>query len=88
MPYDIYSALGNKVRAKLLVCLGQKSKNVTELIGNCRLSQSAVSQHLCKLKKAGIVATKKSGKEILYSVKYKKASHISKLLMSLQEEVS
>jgi DNA-binding transcriptional ArsR family regulator len=76
MPYDIYSAFGNKIRAKLILCLGSKSKNVTDLIGNCGLAQSAVSQHLSKLKKSGIVEAKKEGKAVYYSLKYKKAADI------------
>jgi DNA-binding transcriptional ArsR family regulator len=87
MSYDIYSALGNEVRVKLLLCLSRKSKNVTEMIHTCGLAQSAVSQHLAKLKLAKLVETKKEGKEILYSIKYKKAAEISRLLQSLQQEV-
>ncbi len=87
MTYDIYSAFGNQIRAKLILCLAKKPKNVTELISTCHLSQSAVSQHLSKLKKSGIVKTKKEGKEVWYSLKYKKAADISSLLMSLEKEV-
>jgi ArsR family transcriptional regulator, virulence genes transcriptional regulator len=87
MTYDIYSAFGNQIRTKLVLCLAKKSKNVTELIQTCGLSQSAVSQHLGKLKKSGIVETKKDGKVVWYSLKYKKAADISKLLLSLEQEV-
>lgn len=87
MTYDIYSAFGNRIRTKLILCLAKKSKNVTELIQTCGLSQSAVSQHLGKLKKSGIVETKKDGKAIWYSLKYKKAATISTLLLSLEQEV-
>ncbi|OGG34935.1 hypothetical protein A2363_01800 [Candidatus Gottesmanbacteria bacterium RIFOXYB1_FULL_47_11] len=87
MSCNIYSALGNEVRAKLLLCLARKPKNVTEMIHTCGLAQSAVSQHLAKLKSAKLVETKKEGKEILYSIKYKKAAEISRLLRLLQKEV-
>jgi len=87
MNYDIYSAFGNQTRTKLILCLANKSKNVTELIQTCGLSQSAVSQHLAKLKKSGIVETKKEGKEVWYRLKFKKAADISKLLLSLEQEV-
>jgi DNA-binding transcriptional ArsR family regulator len=88
MTYDIYSAFGNQVRTKLVLCLAQKPKNVSQMIQICGLAQSAVSQHLSKLKKSGIVITKKEGKEVFYSLKYKKAADISKLLLSLEQEVS
>ena len=87
MTYDMYSAFGNGVRVKLLLCLSRKPKNVTDMIRTCGLSQSAVSQHLVKLKAAGLVETKKIGKEILYSLKYKKAAAVSRMLQSLQKEV-
>jgi DNA-binding transcriptional ArsR family regulator len=87
MVYDIYSAFGNKVRTKLIFCLSKKPKNVTELIVICGLSQSAVSQHLNKLKQTGLLESKKEGKEVWYSLKYKKAADISVLLISLEKEV-
>ena len=84
---DIYTAFGNQVRVKLILCLAQSPKNVTQLIGNCGLSQSAVSQHLTKLKQAGVVVSKKQGKEIWYTLKHQKAIQISQLLVSLEQEV-
>lgn len=87
MTYDVYSAFGNQIRTKLVLCLSKKDKNVSELIQTCGLSQSAVSQHLSKLKQSGIVETKKEGKVVWYSLKYKKAADISKLLLSLEQEV-
>lgn len=87
MSYDLYSAIGNGVRVKLLLCLRRKAKSVTELIETCGLSQSAVSQHLAKLKSAGLVTTDRSGKQIRYSLKYKKAAYVCKSLLELEKEV-
>ena len=87
MSCNIYSALGNEVRAQLLLCLARKPTNATEMIQTGGLAQSGVSQHLAKLKSAKLVETKKEGKEILYSIKYKKAAEISRLLRLLQKEV-
>jgi len=88
MTHDVFSAFGNRTRAKLIICLGEKKKNVSELIRTCGLSQSAVSQHLCKLRQAGIVKTEKDGKEVWYSLKYRKTADISRMLLSLDKEVS
>lgn len=87
MTYTLYTAFGNQVRTKLILCLAQKPKNVSQMIQICGLAQSAVSQHLSKLKQSGIVETKKEGKEVFYSLRYKKAAEISKLLLQLEEEV-
>lgn len=84
---DIYSAFGSKVRTKLLLCLEKKSKCVNEIIETCGLSQSAVSQHLTKLKQAHLVHTKKEGKHIYYSLSNPKAAAISKQLLVLESEV-
>jgi ArsR family transcriptional regulator len=69
------------------MCLAQKPKNVTELISTCGLSQSAISQHLSKLREAGLVATSKSGTCVTYELKYKTAAEISQLLSKLQQEM-
>ncbi len=87
MAYDIYSVLGNEVRVKLLLCFSRKSKTVTEMIQTCGLAQSAVSQHLAKLKSAHLVETTKRGKEVYYSLKNKKAADVCRLLESLQKEI-
>jgi ArsR family transcriptional regulator len=87
MKHDVYSIFGNKVRTKLLLCLSHGEKNVTELIQNCKLSQSAVSQHLGKLRSSGIVRSEKLGKEVVYSIQYKKATEVAKLLMDLEKEI-
>ncbi len=87
MARNVYLVFGNKIRTKLVLCLSKEPKNVTGLIHTCNLSQSAVSQHLAKLKKSGIVEIKKEGKEIWYSLKHKKAADISRLLVSLEQEV-
>lgn len=87
MSYTIYSALGNEIRVKLLLCLSHKEKNVSDLIHTCGLTQSAVSQHLAKLKSAQLVETKKEGKEVLYFLKHKKAVKICRLLQDVQKEV-
>ncbi len=87
MTKDIYAAFGNKTRAELIRCLAKEPKNVTQLISTCGLSQSAVSQHLAKLRQSGLVETKKNGKNILYQLKFKQAAAISQLLSNLNKEV-
>ncbi|MDO8269605.1 MAG: metalloregulator ArsR/SmtB family transcription factor [Candidatus Levybacteria bacterium] len=83
----ILSSLANHTRLKLLICLSESEKNVTQLIGNCGLSQSAVSQHLEKLRNAGLVTTKKIGKEVYYSLTHSKTGSLSKKILSFIEEV-
>lgn len=87
MKSNIISSFSNTTRLKLLICLGKNDKNVTDLIKNCGLSQSAVSQHLEKLKSAGLVTCSRKGKEMIYTLRNKKVSNIAKELLSLERMV-
>ncbi|MEK7651884.1 MAG: metalloregulator ArsR/SmtB family transcription factor [Patescibacteria group bacterium] len=78
----ILAALSNKVRLKLLLCLSRKEQSVTKLIKDCGLSQSAVSQHLKKLRQAGLVTAKHSGKKINYRLVSPQAAKLSKQLLN------
>ena len=88
MATTVLSTLANETRLKLLVCLSNGEKNVTELIGNCDLSQSAVSQHLEKLRSVGLVATEKRGKEIFYRLGTSETAKISQDLLSYLKEIN
>lgn len=86
MTYDIYAAFGNKVRVKLLLCLSQKAKSVSELVSTCGLAQSAVSQHLAKLRESGLVSIQKEGKQVYYSLRFSHIKNICEQLLILEEE--
>lgn len=77
----VLSSLSNETRLKLLLCLSEEEKNVTQLIKRCNLSQSAISQHLEKLRASGLVITKRQGKEIIYSLKHKKTTEVCRKLL-------
>ncbi len=80
---NIYKAFANEQRLKLLRCLSE-SKNVTELLDHCSLTQSALSQHLKVLREAHLVQTKRKGKEVVYSVHTKKVTQIANLLLDFK----
>ena len=84
MSNNVINALANSVRLKLLLCLANDRKNVQELIANCDLAQSAVSQHLKKLRNAGLVKDEREGKYIYYSLTN---PHIAKIATNLNELV-
>ena len=77
MTTDKVNAFSNPIRLKLLCCLNKKSSNVNELTNSCGLAQSAVSQHLSKLKSAGLVKSKRRGKYIYYSLENEKIGHLA-----------
>jgi ArsR family transcriptional regulator len=78
---NVLRAFSSLPRIKLLLCLKEKEKNVSQLIKNCRLSQSAVSQHLTKLKNWGLVSCQKQGKEVYYKLDKKNAAEIAEKLL-------
>ena len=85
MKKTIFNAISNITRVKILVCLGESEKSVTQLIGHCDLSQSAVSQHLEYLKDAGLVVSRKQGKERIYKILNPEISKLSKKLLEISQ---
>ena len=80
----ILRALNHKLRQQLLKLIDEQQKiTVTEIYINLRLEQSVVSQHLAILRRAGIVATKREGKFIFYSLNYKRLQEINTFIGQL-----
>ncbi|MFA7180598.1 MAG: metalloregulator ArsR/SmtB family transcription factor [Bacteroidales bacterium] len=60
---------GNEVRLKILFLLDKESKMCPcDLSDNLGMTVPAISQHLRKLKDAGLVETNKVGQTIFYSI--------------------
>jgi DNA-binding transcriptional ArsR family regulator len=75
----VYRAVNNKVRLQILQYLHDQCKmTVTELYVKLRLDQSATSQHLGVLRKAGIVTAERDGKCIFYSINYNRIEELNK----------
>ena len=62
-----YDCFCSETRVRLILCLA-KEKSVTQLLGQCHLSQSALSQHLKILKDARVVACRREGQSQIYKV--------------------
>ena len=88
MNNKVIYAFSNPVRLKLLCCLDKKASNVNELISSCGLAQSAVSQHLTKLKRAGLVNSKRRGKFIYYSLADEKTGKLASEFNDYLKEVN
>jgi DNA-binding transcriptional ArsR family regulator len=78
---DVLNLAGNAVRLKILYLLTQENELCPcDLSDILSMTVPAVSQHLKKLKDAGIVTTKKSGQTIFYSVEGQSQRIISSVL--------
>jgi peroxiredoxin 2/4 len=86
MSEEIIKAICNETRLKIITCLARKEKTVTELVNTCKLNQSAISQHLNKLREAEIVKTRKEGRQVFYSLANKEMAHISNVLLNLSKK--
>lgn len=69
MAADLLRSIANEKRLVILCQLYQGERSVGELEKVVGLSQSALSQHLAKLRGAGVVATRREAQTIYYSLK-------------------
>ena len=77
---EILKALSHPVRLCIVKGLIDNQCNVTKMQECLNIPQSTVSQHLSKLKSAGIIAGDRSGLEICYKVVNKDAIEIVDLM--------
>jgi len=65
---EFFKALAHPVRIRILDCLRDGEKGVTELSETLQLEQANVSQQLAVLRVRNIVIGRKSGSSVFYSV--------------------
>ena len=61
--------LANKHRLMVLCSLVESEKSVAELEIQSGLSQSALSQHLAKLRHAGVISMRKEARSVYYKLR-------------------
>jgi DNA-binding transcriptional ArsR family regulator len=61
----VHKALADPTRLRILQRLAERACTVTDLIDHVDLSQPLVSWHLRRLKAAGLVETRRSGREVI-----------------------
>jgi DNA-binding transcriptional ArsR family regulator len=65
---DFLKALAHENRLVILCLLSERERSVTELEGLLALGQATVSQQLARLRHEGLVATRREGRVIYYSL--------------------
>ncbi len=75
---SMLKSLANAKRLLILCHLIKQKHTVGELVDLVGLSQSALSQHLGKMRLAGLVAARKNGKLVYYQI----ASHEVEAILS------
>ena len=76
-------ALASEHRLQILGLLEQGERSVSDLAQHIDLSQSALSQHLGRLRKARIVTTRREGVMIFYRIADHDALAVAKSLSAL-----
>lgn len=65
---EVFAMLSDATRLHLLWLLAQGESDVGSLTERCGASRTAVSQHLAKLRLAGLVGTRREGRHVVYSL--------------------
>ena len=80
----VLRAVNNELRQQLIELICQRKKIcVTDVYVALRLEQSAASQHLAILRRAGIVLTEREGKSIFYSINESRIAQINQVAEDL-----
>ncbi len=80
---NLLKALSNEKRLAVICALHKGEKSVTELGGIVGLSQSALSQHLARLRRDGLVDTRREAQTIYYSLNHAATQAILRTLYDI-----
>lgn len=68
MKNEIFKALADPARRKILELLGEGDMAAGDISSHFNITKPSVSRHLAVLKSSGLVSAKKSGQKIIYSL--------------------
>lgn len=80
---ELLALLANAHRLRILCALLDGERSVSSLEDVVDLSQSALSQHLARLREAGIVKTRREAQSIYYSIADERAGRILDVLADI-----
>lgn len=80
---ELLKAMSNEKRLMILCYLAQGEKAVGEMERLIGLSQSALSQHLARLRRDGLVKTRRSSQTIYYSLAGGEATAVMETLHAI-----
>ncbi|MFJ9690557.1 ArsR/SmtB family transcription factor [Kitasatospora sp. NPDC101183] len=73
----VLGLLADRTRLALLERLGRGEADVTTLVRSTGAARTSVSQHLAKLRLAGLVTTRKEGRHVVYALRH---GHLRRLV--------
>ncbi len=81
---DLFSALGDVTRLRLLMALMDGPLCVNDLVARCAVSESAVSHQLRSLRMQRLITPQRQGQKVYYSLN---DEHVSQLVRICLEHV-
>ena len=84
----LLAAMANEKRLQILKLISEKELGVGELAATVGLTQSALSQHLAKLRAGGLVTTRRVHQNIYYSTNHFGVRRILQLLDEIRGETN
>ena len=81
-------AMGNERRLLILCHLTSGERSVNQLCALVGLGQSALSQHLAKLRRDGLVRTRRCAQQVYYSVACAEVPHLLDALREICRRIS
>ncbi|GAK08283.1 autorepressor SdpR family transcription factor [Geomicrobium sp. JCM 19038] len=83
---DVYKALSDENRRRILDILHEKDHTAGEIADQFTMSKAGISQHLNILKQAELVYAKKQGQYVLYSLNTSVFQEVVRWLMKFNKE--
>ena len=83
---NLFKALSDPVRRKILNLLKEKSQTAGEISSNFEVSDATISHHLSILKETGLVDREKKGTFIIYTLNTSLFEEAMNWLMDLKGE--
>ncbi|MBV9023731.1 MAG: helix-turn-helix transcriptional regulator [Streptomycetaceae bacterium] len=74
---EVLGLLADRTRLALLRRLGEGEADVTTLTETTEATRTSVSQHLARLRLAGLVTTRKEGRRVVYGLRH---GHLRRLV--------
>ncbi len=69
MPEDVFAAIADPTRRRILEFLAERPEAVQDLAGRFEISRPAISKHLRVLSNAGLVAAETIGRRNIYALR-------------------
>ncbi|HEY4082244.1 MAG TPA: metalloregulator ArsR/SmtB family transcription factor [Burkholderiaceae bacterium] len=71
---ELFSLMSAPIRLKIISSLCAGEKTVSDLLGEIETTQPNMSQHLSQLYRAGVLARKRAGQQMIYSINNERAA--------------